>query len=73
MIEARKVDIRDTSVNTNVLELISSNIITIGDTKTTKKISILNHSILSGDTAIFIDGNNEVLLINTRIKEIRIF
>ena len=54
-------------ININTLQ----DIILINSLKTTKKFDEVIHSILSGETVLFIDGFEEALLLNTRGWESR--
>lgn len=66
MVDARLVDNEGTVLKKNIVDLIQSSTITIGDIKNTKKLNYLVDSILTGETAVIINGCKKALLIGTR-------
>jgi spore germination protein KA len=66
MIELKKIDNEETALKKDIIETIYSKILTVTEIKRVKNIYKINQGILSGETAILIEGRNETLLIDTR-------
>ncbi|MFC7391773.1 spore germination protein [Scopulibacillus cellulosilyticus] len=71
MIETRKVDLPESENMADFLNVLKKHDLNVGEINEDKKFKTLMHSVLSGQTAIFVEGQNYALMMDTRMWQMR--
>ncbi|MBM7643880.1 hypothetical protein JOD45_000071 [Scopulibacillus daqui] len=71
MIETRKVDLPENENQARFLDILKKYDLNVGEINEDKKFKSLMHSVLSGQTAIFVEGINYALIMDTRMWQMR--
>lgn len=71
MLKLEKKDCDKITESSDIFNVVNNNILNIADTKETQSMDNVIYAILSGKTALFIDGYDKVLIMNTQGYEKR--